>query len=1018
MDIFIGKRQTRYFTLAGINVSVRWLQIILLVGLFLVALLPRVFGLDAFLTADEDDQIMFAHLFLKSALQGDWAGALVLGYPGVPTLILGGLGVGLRYVAHYQGWLPLSWVEADLMTTIDQATVHFGTFEYPLDFILWVRFPMAVLAALSIVGIFLLMRELVDQHVAILATLVIAFNPFILAHSRVIHVDAPLSYFMFLSFLAFMLYLDRGVWHWLLLSGLFGGLAGLSKTPAALLGPILLTAGLLYALLPRHETPRWMLWRRLFVALLGWGLIALAAFSALWPAMWSEPTKIIDFLIQNVQSVNSMAHPTTGVFWGDYQTDQSPLYYVIVFPYHLTVLSTIGLVAGLGLIAAGVIMRWRGLQTWASEQLPLVLSLVAYIVVFIGPVSLISRRGDRYILPVYFASGLLAALALYWLAMFLRKALSRINLTPTRLVGAGILIQIFFVLLYHPYYLAYFNPVAAHYAPAPARINIGWGEGLDQAARYLNQITGPEKPQVAAWYSNQFAPYYHGRTTDLSDQSSALTEDYTVFYINQVQRGFPSAEILDYYWQRDPIHVVTLGGIEYAWIYEGPVISQELPEPHLYRFSVDRLLGGGAHLIGIDVPQDTMPVDAFSTPPDNNQALSIAHNGQAITGIPVTLYWETIAKIHGEHNIYIALVDDAGHVWGQVDRMILAGMWRPDRWHTGYTLRDEYKLPVDAGTPPGTYHLEVGMYDFVTGQSYGVVKNIGEITLTPPETLPQPEALPLEALTTQPINETFKLVGHTYTGAEYPPGAEVWGKIFWQATASLPADYTLQFSLLAPQEQYLVSAEPLSPRYAPTAWRPGEAVGVGYRFRVPAFALAGTYPLQATVLNADGKPVGPAVTLSKLTVKATTRNFELPANVTPISAYISDEIELVGYNLIDHTVEPRDSFGLKLYWRSVNPAESNYTVFVHVVGPDEVMRGQWDSVPMQGQAPTSGWLPGEIIEDTYEVPMSRDAPPWKYDIFVGMYDPLTGERLPVSNANAVISDNRVWLTRVQVVDAD
>jgi hypothetical protein len=46
--------------------------------------------------------------------------------------------------------------------------------------------------------------------------------------------------------------------------------------------------------------------------------------------------------------------------------------------------------------------------------------------------------------------------------------------------------------------------------------------------------------------------------------------------------------------------------------------------------------------------------------------------------------------------------------------------------------------------------------------------------------------------------------------------------------------------------------------------------------------------------------------------------------------------------------------------------------------------------------------------------MAKDAPPWKYDIFVGMYDPLTGQRLPAASQSAPISENRVWLTRLQV----
>jgi hypothetical protein len=71
-------------------------------------------------------------------------------------------------------------------------------------------------------------------------------------------------------------------------------------------------------------------------------------------------------------------------------------------------------------------------------------------------------------------------------------------------------------------------------------------------------------------------------------------------------------------------------------------------------------------------------------------------------------------------------------------------------------------------------------------------------------------------------------------------------------------------------------------------------------------------------------------------------------------------------------------------------------------------------MPVNGTAPTSGWLPGEVVEDHYEIPMAKDAPAWKYDVFVGMYNPDTGQRLSVTSQFAPVTDNRVWLTRVQV----
>jgi hypothetical protein len=215
----------------------------------------------------------------------------------------------------------------------------------------------------------------------------------------------------------------------------------------------------------------------------------------------------------------------------------------------------------------------------------------------------------------------------------------------------------------------------------------------------------------------------------------------------------------------------------------------------------------------------------------------------------------------------------------------------------------------------------------------------------------------------------------------------------------------------------VIAEQSLSSSYSPAQWRRSEIVAEAYRFRLPAVAPPGEYPLLVSVLEPEtGRTIGQALTLAQITVEAQERNFELPDDVTPISAIINGEIELVGYKLHDYTLKRRQTFGLTLYWRSLNFAETNYTVFVHAAGPDQSIRGQWDSSPVQGESPTSGWIPGEIVEDHYEVLMGRDVPPWKYDIFVGMYDSVTGERASVYSEKAPISENRIWLTRLQAVE--
>jgi len=1055
-------RPTTYSGIKMPLIKQRTLPLLVPLTVFIVALLPRIANLDTFLTADEDDQIMFASLFLKSALQGDLSNALVLGYPGVPTLVLGACGVGLRYMAHYSGWYPLDWVKGDLITTLEATTVNFGTFAQPLDFIVWVRLPMAISAALCVVAIWFLANKLLNEPLAIIGTLLIAFDPFILAHTRVIHVDAPLSYFMFATFLAFILYLVKGNWGYLIASGLFAGLAALSKTgPSAFLGPILIVSGLWYVLFyPTNAgQSRWVYGKRYVLALLGCGIIGAGAFFALWPTMWSQPLAAVDWIVGNLKSVNAMNHPTTGVFWGGRLTDQSPFYYLWVLPYHLTLLNLIGVGAMFIVLGTSIIKRLRKQPDWLAEQFPFVLSLVAYLVLFVGPVSLVSRRGDRYILPVYFALAFMAAVGIWWLAQQIARLITRSNpetnhnlttrihqpklnlITPEGLLGLGLTAQIVVVLTYNPYYLAYYNPVMSFIAPPSQMLNIGWGEGLDAAARYLNEMHENQKfpPGVAAWYSNQFAPYYNGYTTDLSNQSSALYSDYTVFYLNQVQRGFPSAEILEYFRQREPLEVIKLGGVEYAWIFDGPVVATK--DNHGYQFPVGQTIGNGANLVGLDIPQTTFSVDNFVGEAEADVALF----GDVVPGIPITLHWETISKIKGEHNVYIRLVDEQGTVWGQVDRLILAGLWRPDRWKPGFFIQDEYRLPIEAGTPPGTYHFEVGLYDFETGHTFGVIKNIGNITLTPPEIPTTIDKLPLDKPINVPVDKALTIIGDTYQNQQVTPGAEVNGKIFWQLNQPVQQDYQLQFwlrpsakdyntqtikpvsniaaSFVPPQNniisddgRFIIHETTLSTSYPTSQWRAGELLGQGYHFRVSPYAPPGQYPLMVSIINPHTQEtIGDPVQLAHITVEAVERNYTLPDDVVSISAFLNEEIELVGYKLHQSAITPTDKFGLTLYWQCLRPAEVNYTVFVHAIGPDQSLRGQWDSMPVQGNAPTSGWLPGEIIADYHEVPMHDNVPPWKYDVFIGMYNADTGERLPIYSGTSPTSDNRIWVDRVQVV---
>ncbi len=96
-----------------------------------------------------------------------------------------------------------------------------------------------------------------------------------------------------------------------------------------------------------------------------------------------------------------------------------------------------------------------------------------------------------------------------------------------------------------------------------------------------------------------------------------------------------------------------------------------------------------------------------------------------------------------------------------------------------------------------------------------------------------------------------------------------------------------------------------------------------------------------------------------------------------------------------------------LFWRATAPVATDYTVFVHVVDAAGNMLGQWDQVPGAGSAPTSGWTPGTLVADDYRIDLDRTDAQSPVRVIVGLYDPVTGDRLPVSATSLPSADNGV-----------
>lgn len=526
--------------------------------IFVCALFPRLWAIDAFLTPDERRWLERSVYFLAALLVGNPAGTLLRGHPGVTTMWAGSTGLVSKFLA--EGW-PLT------RESLWDFLHYTPTEAVQPDYLLALRWPIALLTSLGVVAIYLLVKRLFGKPVALLSAALIAFDPFYLAHSRFLHHDALVSTFMSLSLLTLLVYLWRGGQRYLAFSGVCCGLALLSKSTAVFLLPF---AGLLFlwswAAGGRKEGGRWL-------AKLGlWGVIVAAAFVLLWPAMWVSPEETLAKMEEKASGMAGVDHHPTGDFFlGQPTLVAKTLAYPLMTLLRLTPLTLVGL-AMAAFLGRGYLFTGEGKKTGLAGP---AFSLAAYVALFTLFMTLGGVRYDRYLLPIYPSLEILASLGLAWLLRSLAHARCPALLKcQAPLAVAVLVLQAAFALPHVPYYLTFYNPLVGGGHVAPKLTLVGWGEGLDKVARYLNAKPEVKETKVAIQYPTEFAPFYRGEalslhTEDESEPPPWEQADYVVFYLPQVQSLVPDEAMVRRFQSLRPERIIRLKGIDYAWIYKG-----------------------------------------------------------------------------------------------------------------------------------------------------------------------------------------------------------------------------------------------------------------------------------------------------------------------------------------------------------------------------------------------------------------------------------------------------------------
>ena len=118
--------------------------------------------------------------------------------------------------------------------------------------------------------------------------------------------------------------------------------------------------------------------------------------------------------------------------------------------------------------------------------------------------------------------------------------------------------------------------------------------------------------------------------------------------------------------------------------------------------------------------------------------------------------------------------------------------------------------------------------------------------------------------------------------------------------------------------------------------------------------------------------------------------------LTPLRAELDGQVALLGVAAQPEQLRPGDTALVAVAWQALAPIAQDYSVFVHLVSQDDLVVAQLDTMPGGGLRPTSQWVVGDTIVDVYPVPIPATAyTPDRGQWAVGLYDPASGERLPM-----------------------
>jgi hypothetical protein len=355
---------------------------------------------------------------------------------------------------------------------------------------------------------------------------------------------------------------------------------------------------------------------------------------------------------------------------------------------------------------------------------------------------------------------------------------------------------------------------------------------------------------------------------------------------------------------------------------------------------------------------------------------------------PLTLFWRTDVPADGNYLVSLRLVDATGQTaWQSPERVPVDGLYPTNAWRPGETVSDFYLMPSLPALAPGDYRLEAGLFPpfHVSDSGWTLVTGVA---VGPAAQSPRPSRLLRAQLGQQ------WLMGYDLPETA-APGSTFKATLYWLRDSKSDV-------VTALGETRSLAAWPLD-RLAPQT----------YRLTAPSAGSQMMLTLAGSPPSAGAEAI--CGWLSAPTPGCSLPPVRLVGEAAAEGAVNFDNQVLLRQAVLQTTsAKPGDFVDVTLHWQALQPIAEDYTVFVHLVGPDGKLYGQVDYFPVGGTERTSRWKPGQIVADPYHVQLSYEAPPGDYTVYAGFYLLATWERLPVLNAEGTPIDDHAYITGLTV----